>query len=243
VEEGGTSCPHWGQIHVNMETPFLLYINRPRPPRTTQPISYDNGMEFLRRPAASPSSLGILPGTFNPPTRAHLALARAGLVQVDEVLFVLPRLFPHKSYEGVGFEDRLRLIVAAAEPHPRFSVAACPDGLFANIARECREAFGAGVALKFLCGRDAAARAVNWDYGRPGAFLDMLQEFELLVAARQGTFEAPPEMRSRIHTLPLPPGYDEVSATEVRARIFRGEPWQHLVPPETVPLVSNLYGK
>ena len=55
-------------------------------------------MEFFRRAAGRPNRLGILPGTFNPVTVAHLALAHAALRHVDEVVFVLPRVFPHKNY-------------------------------------------------------------------------------------------------------------------------------------------------
>jgi Cytidylyltransferase-like len=45
-------------------------------------------IEFFRRTPAIPRRLGIFPGTFNPPTHAHLALARAAEGHVDEVLFV-----------------------------------------------------------------------------------------------------------------------------------------------------------
>src|ERR1039458_5080843 len=61
-------------------------------------------MEFLRRSKDRPYRLGVLPGTFNPVTVAHLALAEAALTIVDEVVFVLPRQFPHKTYSGAAFE-------------------------------------------------------------------------------------------------------------------------------------------
>src|SRR5690242_20208760 len=120
-------------------------------------------MEFFRRAAARPRRLGVFPGTFNPPTRAHVALARAALASVDEVVFVLPREFPHKTFEGASFEDRVRMLEAALAGEPRFSIAASRGGLFIEIARECREAYGAETGLYFLCGRDAAERIVDWD--------------------------------------------------------------------------------
>jgi len=200
-------------------------------------------VEFIRRAAGKPAALGILSGTFNPPTRAHLALAEAGLAVVDQALFVLPRALPHKSYEGVGFADRLRMLELATLGLLRSSVAITEGGLFAEIARECREAYGQDVTLKFLCGRDAAERVVSWDYGRPGAFREMLGNFELLVAARKGAFRAPAELREGIHTLAVPPEYEEISATDVRVRIAGGRPWEHLVPESIVPLVRELYGK
>jgi nicotinate-nucleotide adenylyltransferase len=200
-------------------------------------------MDFFRRAAGAPSRLGVFPGTFNPPTRAHLALARAALEQVQEVVFVLPRRFPHKTFERASFEDRLRLLDAALETEPRFSIAATAGGLFIEIARECREAYGAGAELYFLCGRDAAERIVNWDYGRPGVIAEQLSEYQLLVAPRQGAYEPPVNLRDRIHPLPAASSLDEISATEVRARIRRGEPWEHLVPPRIVELARQIYKK
>ena len=66
-------------------------------------------IEFVQRASGIPRRLGILPGTFNPPTLAHIALARAALAQVDEVLFVLPREFPHKPYQGATFDSLHKL--------------------------------------------------------------------------------------------------------------------------------------
>ncbi len=198
-------------------------------------------MEFVRRAAATPSKLGVLPGAFHPPTRAHLALARAALGSVDEVVFVLPRAFPHKQYEGVGLAERLRLVEAATAGEPRFSVAVSDGGLFLEIARECRAAYGSAVELWFLCGRDAAERFLQWDYGRPGAIQEMLNEFGLLVADRGGRYEPPPELAGRVRHLRLPTDYSDVSATEVRHRIRAGLPWEHLVPESAVDLVRRAY--
>ncbi len=206
-------------------------------------ISQDGGVEFYRRAAGTPERLAILAGTFHPPTVAHLALARAGLAIADEVLLVLPQELPHKTFSGVGFAERLEMLLAAAGDEPRFAVAASRHGLFAEIARECRDAYGPGPRLIFLCGRDAAERFMNWDYGRPDAVRQMLSEFELAVADRQGRYVPPPEFADRVRPLPLQTDLSEVSATEVRRRIAAGEPWEHLVPAAVVPLVRRYYGR
>jgi nicotinate-nucleotide adenylyltransferase len=198
-------------------------------------------MEFFRRAVGQAQRLGLFPGTFNPPTRAHLALAHAALAVVDEAVFVLPRILPHKGWEGARFEDRLRMLEAAIGEEPRCSIAASDKGLFIEIARECREAYGAGAELYFLCGRDAAERVATWDYGRPGAFLEQLREFQLLVAPRKGTYEPPSQMRDRVHALAMEQDYDELSASEVRGRISRGEPWEHLVPEAIMGIVKQVY--
>ncbi len=200
-------------------------------------------MEFFRRPTQQPKSLGILPGAFNPPTRAHLALAEAALDFVDEVLLVMPRVLPHKSYEGVGLQDRLRMLEYVISSRPRFSLASSERGLFLDIARECREAYGPETVLSLICGRDAAQRALNWDYGRPDAVKDMLRELSFLVADRGGTFRAPPGAENRVCSLSIAKEYENISASLVRERIRSGGAWEHLVPPEIVPLVRELYVK
>jgi nicotinate (nicotinamide) nucleotide adenylyltransferase len=200
-------------------------------------------LEFFRRAPGSPARLAVFPGTFNPPTLAHLALARAALAAAGEVLFVLPRVFPHKPYEGASFDQRVRMLEAALAEEPRFSIAATARGLFIEIAEEVRAAYGARTRLTFLCGRDAAERIVNWDYGRPGAIEEMLEVFDLLVASRQGEYAPPDHLRVRIAALELETACDEVSATEVRRRIAAGEPWRHLVPPACVPLVRAIYSR
>lgn len=198
-------------------------------------------MEFFRRAAGSPRWLAVFPGTFNPPTRAHLALAAAALAEVDEVVFVLPRVLPHKEWSGVAFEDRLAMLTAAVAAEPHFSIAASERGLFIEIARECRDAYGPGVELWFLCGRDAAERIVNWDYGQPGAIKEQLREYGLLVAPRAGQYVPPERLSGRIRALAVAADYDLFSATEVRNRIRAGQAWEHLVPETIVDMVRALY--
>jgi nicotinate-nucleotide adenylyltransferase len=198
-------------------------------------------MEFFRRRAGSPARLGILPGTFNPVTIAHLALAEAGLRWVDEVLFVLPRELPHKEFTGASFAERIAMLGAALAGQPAFSLASSEGGLFLEIAAECRREYGADVRLWFLCGRDAAERIVDWDYGQPGALRAMLRGFGLLVAGREGSYNPPPEIRQAIHPLELPGEYDAVSATGVREGIARGEPGDLMIPEAARALARRIY--
>ena len=199
-------------------------------------------LEFVKSPQTFVTRLGVLPGTFNPPTRAHLALACAALGRCDEVLFVLPRALPHKDFEGVGFQERLHLLRHAVAGHPRFAVAASGGGLFLEIAGECREAYGPEVEIAFLCGRDAAERIVGWKYDRAEMLTEMFDQFSLLVARRQGEYAAPSHLASRIQCLEIDGGWDAVSATEVRERIAAGLDWRELVPPEIAAEVQRVYG-
>lgn len=200
-------------------------------------------MDFVRRVATPPARLGILPGTFNPITIAHLALARAARSLCDEVLFVLPRVLPHKEYSGASFEERIEMLGAALGGPEPFSLAVSDAGLFIDIARECRQAYGPEVRLTFLCGRDAAERIAGWDYGAAGAFSSMLRQFDILVAGRNGNFVPPPGASARIERLQLEAEVDHVSASEVRQRLERGQPWEHLVPDAVRPRVRQIYSR
>jgi nicotinate-nucleotide adenylyltransferase len=197
-------------------------------------------VQFYRRSRTRPARLGVLAGGFNPPTIAHIALADASSAHVDQVLYVVPRAFPHKQYFGATLEQRIEMLGSLELTIPH-SIAVTEQGLLIDIARECRTEFGADTRLYFLCGRDAAERVLTWDYGRAGVVEEMLREFELLVASRRGDFVPSPEFRRRIHALAINAGHDQVSSTEVRERIARGEPWEHLVPENIVERVREIY--
>ncbi len=134
------------------------------------------------------------------------------------------------------------MLLTATRAEPRFSVAASARGLFAEIAEECREAYSDHFRLLFICGRDAAERIVTWDYGEPHAFRRMITRFELLVAPRDGHYQPPPDIRHRVSILQPTEDISLISASEVRDRLRQAAPWEHLVPPEIVPLVRAIYG-
>lgn len=137
-------------------------------------------------------------------------------------------------------EERIQLLQSAHADTP-FSIATSERGLFIDIARECRDHYDPDTRLYFLCGRDAAERIMTWDYERPGTVEEMLREFELLVAPRAGEYRPPLELRERIHWLDVRPEYGDVSSTEVRERIARGESWEHLVPESIAEPVRRIY--
>jgi nicotinate-nucleotide adenylyltransferase len=181
--------------------------------------------------------LGILAGAFNPVTNAHLALADAALSVVDEVVCVVPRSYPHKDFHGAALDERIEMLRRAS---PRYRVEVAAGGLFIEIARELQTRFPPA-EIYFICGRDAAERILNWDYGEPGAVERILEEFQLLVGARQGAIDPLPHHSHRVHSLPIGENLDHVSSTEVRRRIVAGERWEDLVPLPIVDLVRSIY--
>src|SRR5947209_20596702 len=83
--------------------------------------------------------LGLMPGTFNPPTKAHLALAEAALAHVDEVLLVLPGVLPHKTWEGATKQQRIEMLRLLTAEMPRTGAAVSEGGLFIDMVREARK--------------------------------------------------------------------------------------------------------
>lgn len=201
-------------------------------------------MKILERHSPIPvRRVAAFPGSFHPLTVAHLDLAHSALAVADEVTFVLPAEFPHKQYDGVGFAARFEMLRVVATGEPRFSVGSTSGGLFLDIARELRAAYPPGLeTIYLLCGRDAAERIVDWDYGDSHFAERMLEEFELLVAGRAGEYTPPPHLAHRVHSLTISRDWMDFSATEVRDRIRRGDAWRHLVPGAIADRVAELYG-
>ena len=86
---------------------------------------------------------------------------------VDEVLLAIPRSFPHKQFDGATLDQRIEMLARiAAAPQVIFRPGLRTGGLFVEIAREAREHYP-GAEIHLLCGRDAAERILNWDYGEP----------------------------------------------------------------------------
>lgn len=183
--------------------------------------------------------MAVLAGAFNPPTAAHVALARAALGVVDEVLLAIPRSFPHKQFEGATLDQRLAMIERLAQIGDGLSAGVAEGGLFVEIAREAREHYPSA-EVYLLCGRDAAERIINWDYGEPDFASRMLQEFKLLVAPRAGPYVPPPEFQHVVRNV-APGDYDGCSSTLVREHIKTGQAWRDLVPDDIVEMIEQIY--
>ena len=189
-------------------------------------------LRFFKGSPLRHGRVGILPGAFNPVTNAHIALAEASIEQhrLDQIVFLLPEVFPHKAYAGASFEERLTLLQAALSDEPRWAIASSERGLFVEIAEAVREDYGPGVDIYLICGRDAAERIVNWDYGDGPDFAKQLRQFQMLVGSRGQGYDVPARYQELIHRVELPLWLSEVSATAVRQAVIRNEAWEQLVP-------------
>ena len=188
--------------------------------------------------------VGLLPAAFHPPTTAHLALAGAAqeAFDLEQVVFVLPELMPHKRIARPSVEQRLQWLAALAGSSPDRAAAACRAGLVVEIVQALRGVMGDACEVFVICGRDAAERYASWDYGAAQSFAEQLLEYRLLVASRGGAYAVPPEYAGRILTFEIDPQYDDVSSRAVREAIYAGRSWRRLVPRGIRDSVEAAYG-
>lgn len=219
---------------------LLAGLSQVEPPR----------LVFLRRAPAGvdalPETLLCLSASFNPMTVAHAALVHEGirLVSPREILLLLATANVDKRGEGIPLEQRFDLLLRFAENRPRVSVAAVYHGRFVDKLDAIRAAYPTATRVVFLLGFDTLIRLFDPKYytDRTGSLARLFAGSECVVANRGQhapdavqAFLARPDVApfaERIHPVRLPARLAGLSATEIRARLSRGEPIAELVPPE-----------
>ena len=198
-------------------------------------------------PAQGAGRLGVFGGAYNPITLAHLAVADTvvSTFGIQEVLFVLPQVPPHKTIFGATLEQRLAMMCLAVEDRPYAAVGLSTHGLFLEMYQGLLEMYPPHTEVFFLTGRDAAERILTWPYDDADVALrQMFTAFQLIVCDREGPFQLPDDprlvpYRQRIHCCTLPRGFNHVSATAVRQRCHQGLPIDDLVPKAVARSISE----
>ena len=188
--------------------------------------------------------VGLLPGTYNPPTLAHIALAETAQRRfaLDQIVQVLPEALPHKRIERPSVEERLEWLAQIAHRRAGWAACACAAGLVIDIVDAFRRELGVDCELFVIAGCDAAERYANWDYADREPFSEQIRRYRLLVGGRGGAFLPPGEHAGRILPFEIDPRHARTSSTAVRGALERGEPWRHRVPPEICNAVAEAYG-
>jgi nicotinate-nucleotide adenylyltransferase len=190
---------------------------------------------------ATPQRVGMFGGAFDPPHRAHVALARGAVAQLAlDRLFVFPTGDAwHKArtlsaaghrlaMARLAFEGVPNTIVDDRELHrsgPTYSV---------DTLRELRSEFPQA-ELFLLMGEDQAAGFTRWH-----AWQELAAMAVLCVAGR-GTGAGVEALRAvpgvRLRTLELPQMPD--SASDIRARLTRGQDIAQLVEPAVASYIDS----
>lgn len=129
--------------------------------------------------------LGVFGGTFDPPHRGHLYLARSAVEQLglNKVLWVLTPNPPHKTSRQISpIEDRLAMLELALEGLPDFEVSRididrAPPHYAVDTIR-LLQAANAGAELVYLIGADSLRDLPGWN--RPDELINLVHEFGVL---------------------------------------------------------------
>ena len=208
---------------------ILEGLNPADPPEA---VLIDIGQEF------SPARIGILSGSFNPPTLAHVELARRAkqTFKIDHILFTISRVTIDKErVEGLSLEDRLLLLSLIAEEEGSASVAAVNRGLYFEHALAFRSLLGTQSRIYFIVGMDKMIQIFDPRYyqDRDAALKILFTEAQLIAAGRHpwgkeelGKLLDREENRpyqDRVYSLTLPEDVRGLSSSELRTVIAKGD--------------------
>jgi nicotinate-nucleotide adenylyltransferase len=185
--------------------------------------------------------VALFGGTFDPPHRGHLGIARAAAdaFALDTVLFAPAAQQPLKrASAATPFPDRLAMVEIACVADPRFTVSTIDaprtDGA-PNYTVDTLAALRSqmpGATLYSLVGADSFLSLRQWR--EPERLLELA---EWIVASRPGyplndlsSLQLTAAQRARVHLLDTVAM--DISATMLRERLAVGDRCRDLLPPE-----------
>lgn len=208
--------------------------------------------------------IGLLGGTFNPIHQGHLRAAEEvqEKFSLDTVLFIPSYIPPHKlTTEMAAPEDRLAMVKLAVRGRPRFAASSVEiearQTSYSIITLDKVKKAYPEARLFFIVGVDAFLEIETWK-----AYRDVLEQCRFIVVSRPGRRldqagkVLPQEYRDRILDARGPGRVDQrlipkhqvflvniraldISSTEIRRRIRRGQPIKGLVPEAVEEYIKN----
>ena len=177
-------------------------------------------------------------GTFNPVHNAHIRMAQYVLRKFDfeKVIFIPSYIPPHKNTQGVSAENRMEMVRLAINGQKRFEVSDIEFQLAQKYEKsytyltilELRKLFNTEEKFNFIIGTDAFEKIESWYEA------DKLKGLlKFIVSRREDDCDL-----SRFDFL-REKGFDfdftnlafyDISSTELRNKISRGESISDLVP-------------
>ncbi|MFC1576549.1 nicotinate-nucleotide adenylyltransferase [Candidatus Omnitrophota bacterium] len=173
--------------------------------------------------------IGILGGTFNPVHNGHTHIAGYALkkLRLDKIVFIPAYIPPHKKICGnAKTSDRLRMLKAATKGRKKFIVSTYEIGkkgksYSIRTARHFKKRYSRGAELFFIIGSDSLRGIGKW---KDLEALERLVQFVVVPRSGFGRLKE----REGYTFLRVPK--KNISSTEIRRRVKKGEPIRSLVP-------------
>jgi len=198
-------------------------------------------------PIRRPKAMCLIPGSFNPPTVAHVALAdRAASEGYDSIHFTYSVRTVGKRQNGLAPEDRLLLARVAAPDGVGVTISSA--GLLADIAQAASEEFNPG-DLAIMIGGDKLEQLFDprWYQDRDATLDRLFIHARIMVAPRRDDAERiarlirdHPRWAPRIEMCHLHPSIAEISSTRVRQVLRAGGDASGLVPEQVAMFLRDV---
>jgi nicotinate-nucleotide adenylyltransferase len=181
--------------------------------------------------------IGVFGGSFDPPHRAHVALACAArdALRLDEVRWIPAGQPWQKAREITPAVHREAMVRLAIAGEPRFvldRIELAREG--PSFTLDTVRALQARGELFLVIGADQYAGLHTWR-----GWQELLGLVTLAVANRPGPMPpvSPEVLRCPHRVVPLP--MLDISATEIRARVALGQPIDSMVPPSVASYIDQ----
>jgi nicotinate-nucleotide adenylyltransferase len=176
-------------------------------------------------------SIAVLGGTFDPIHLGHLGVARAALdhLAASVCILVVGDAHCHRPSPVLTRTERIELVCAAVATEPRVEEATALGVAGSSVLDVARALADVDGDLHFCFGADSAHRLVTWGGDRPLRSFGRIWAVDRLQRCGPGDVE-----RLRVDV-------PHVSSTEVRERLARGMPIDHLVPSTVHDAVQAAY--
>jgi nicotinate-nucleotide adenylyltransferase len=193
-----------------------------------------------------PMLIGLFGGTFDPPHLGHLALSREAVsdLQVERLLWLLTPNPPHKTHRTITpLPHRLQMVELALEGTPfelsRIDIDRPAPHYALDTVRIVREQ-NPEARLLYLMGSDSLNDLPTWH--RAAEFVQALDFIGVM--HREGELPNLPALEVHLPGLAAKVRFVEaprvdISASQVRALVRKGKPFEHLLPPAVADYIKN----
>ena len=176
---------------------------------------------------------GIFGGTFDPIHLGHLIAAQEiqRREHLDTIVFIPSAIPPHKAYDGMATpDDRWQMVSRAIQGNPRFRASSIEleregTSYTVDTLHALRTQLDPQIRLYLIVGADNVSEIRTWC--RPE---EIVRLCTVLVASRPYAdfSEADGQLMQQMRFVTTP--LIEISSTDIRNRVRRGDPIHYLVP-------------